>query len=123
LFRKSSELTNSRSEQLTSGGVYCRTAAHETIKNGEAFIMRSIKVALFTALLVTLLISCRGSAQPNATGQTAQPTTAGTSSPRNSAKVIHVVVALCDNQYQGIVPVPALIGNGDNPAKNLYWGA
>jgi len=85
--------------------------------------MRSIKVALFTMLLVTLLISCRGSAQPNATGQAAQPTAAGTSSPRNSAKVIHVVVALCDNQYQGIVPVPPLIGNGDDPARNLYWGA
>jgi hypothetical protein len=39
------------------------------------------------------------------------------------AKVIHAVVALCDNQYQGIVPVPARIGNGDDPANNLYWGA
>jgi hypothetical protein len=37
--------------------------------------------------------------------------------------VIHVVVALCDNQYQGIVPVPRLLGNGDDPARNLYWGA
>jgi hypothetical protein len=38
-------------------------------------------------------------------------------------KVVHVVVALCDNQYQGIVPVPAKLGNGDDPANNLYWGA
>lgn len=38
-------------------------------------------------------------------------------------KTIHVVVALCDNKYQGIVPVPAKIGNGDDPANNLYWGA
>jgi hypothetical protein len=37
-------------------------------------------------------------------------------------KYIHVVVALCDNQYQGIVPVPAKIGNGQDPANNLYWG-
>jgi hypothetical protein len=37
--------------------------------------------------------------------------------------VIHVLVALCDNQYQGIVPVPARIGNGDDAASNLYWGA
>ncbi len=32
-------------------------------------------------------------------------------------------VALCDNQHQGIVPVPAALGNGDDPANNLYWGA
>jgi hypothetical protein len=37
-------------------------------------------------------------------------------------RVIHVLVALCDNKYQGIVPVPAKIGNGQDPANNLYWG-
>lgn len=37
-------------------------------------------------------------------------------------KTIHVFVALCDNKYQGIVPVPAGIGNGQDPKKNLYWG-
>lgn len=37
-------------------------------------------------------------------------------------RVIHVLVALCDNASQGIVPVPAKIGNGDDPANNLYWG-
>lgn len=40
----------------------------------------------------------------------------------NPGRVIHVLVALCDNQYQGIVPVPARIGNGDDPPHNLYWG-
>ena len=35
---------------------------------------------------------------------------------------IHVFVALCDNRYQGIVPVPPLIGNGQDPFNNLYWG-
>lgn len=39
-----------------------------------------------------------------------------------STKTIHVLVALCDNKYQGIVPVPTAIGNGQNPATNLYWG-
>lgn len=39
-----------------------------------------------------------------------------------SVKTIHILVALCDNQYQGIVPVPAKIGNGQDPANNLYWG-
>lgn len=37
-------------------------------------------------------------------------------------KTIHVYVALCDNVYQGIVPVPKAIGNGDDPRNNLYWG-
>jgi hypothetical protein len=37
-------------------------------------------------------------------------------------KTIHILVALCDNKYQGIVPVPAKIGNGQDPANNLYWG-
>jgi hypothetical protein len=41
----------------------------------------------------------------------------------NSGKVIHVLVALCDNINQGIVPVPAFLGNGEDTAKNLYWGA
>jgi hypothetical protein len=37
-------------------------------------------------------------------------------------KSIHVFVALCDNKYQGIVPVPPKIGNGQDLANNLYWG-
>ena len=38
-------------------------------------------------------------------------------------RVVHVFIALADNQHQGIVPVPAALGNGDDPARNLYWGA
>ena len=37
--------------------------------------------------------------------------------------VAHVVVALCDNLHQGIVPVPKGIGNGQDARSNLYWGA
>lgn len=37
-------------------------------------------------------------------------------------KSIHVMVALCDNKYQGIVKVPKAIGNGQDPNNNLYWG-
>lgn len=37
--------------------------------------------------------------------------------------VAHVIVALCDNVNQGIVPVPKAIGNGQEPRTNLYWGA
>ncbi len=37
--------------------------------------------------------------------------------------VVHVVTALCDNKYQGIVRVPKRLGNGQDPRSNLYWGA
>jgi len=36
---------------------------------------------------------------------------------------VHLFVALCDNEHQGIVPVPASLGDGDSPRTNLYWGA
>ena len=42
---------------------------------------------------------------------------------QGKARTIHVFVALCDNEHQGIVPVPKTLGNGDDPANNLYWGA
>ncbi len=35
---------------------------------------------------------------------------------------VHVIVALCDNDSQGIQPVPARIGDGDDLENNLYWG-
>jgi hypothetical protein len=44
-------------------------------------------------------------------------------SAQSPVRVVHVYVALADNQSQGIVPVPARLGNGDAPASNLYWGA
>ena len=37
--------------------------------------------------------------------------------------VVHVIVALCDNEHQGIVKVPESLGRGRDPALNLYWGA
>ncbi len=41
----------------------------------------------------------------------------------SQTRTIHVFVALCDNEFQGIVPVPTKIGNGKDPRLNLYWGA
>ncbi len=38
-------------------------------------------------------------------------------------RVVHVLVALCDNDHQGIVKVGKAIGNGQDPGNNLYWGA
>src|SRR5262249_59541430 len=32
-------------------------------------------------------------------------------------------ISLADNENQGIVPVPAKLGNGEDPERNLYWGA
>ena len=40
-----------------------------------------------------------------------------------AVRVVHVFVALADNQHQGIVPVPARLGDGNAPTTNLYWGA
>ncbi|WP_289056165.1 hypothetical protein [Carboxylicivirga marina] len=42
---------------------------------------------------------------------------------KGQQKTIHVFVALCDNEFQGIVPVPDKLGNGKDPQTNLYWGA
>jgi len=44
-------------------------------------------------------------------------------SAQTQSRTIHVFVALADNQNQGIVPVPAKLGNGEDPDQNLYWGA
>lgn len=38
-------------------------------------------------------------------------------------RTVHVFVALADNQHQGIVPVAPILGNGDDPQHNLYWGS
>jgi len=43
--------------------------------------------------------------------------------PIQDVKTIHVYVALCDNENQGIFPVPSKLGNGQDPRNNLYWGA
>lgn len=38
-------------------------------------------------------------------------------------RTVHVFVALADNEHQGIIPVPPALGNGEDPNRNLYWGA
>ena len=47
----------------------------------------------------------------------------GVSHAQAKARVVQVFVALADNQHQGIIPVPAALGNGDDAPRNLYWGA
>ncbi len=53
-------------------------------------------------------------AQPKPPTPKARPTT---------YHLVRVVVALCDNQHQGIARVSASLGNGQSPRTNLYWGA
>lgn len=40
-----------------------------------------------------------------------------------SVKVVHVIVALCDQTRPGMEHVPPSLGNATDPARNLYWGA
>jgi hypothetical protein len=42
---------------------------------------------------------------------------------QSNPRIVHVFVALADNANQGIVPVPAKLGNGEDPERNLYWGS
>ena len=42
---------------------------------------------------------------------------------QSQPRTIHVFVALADNKNQGIVPVAAKLGNGEDPEHNLYWGS
>lgn len=42
---------------------------------------------------------------------------------QNPPRTVHVFVALADNKNQGIVPVPAKLGNGEDAEANLYWGS
>jgi hypothetical protein len=71
------------------------------------------------------LINCQSvsSPKPGAPAQRQKPASLSHISRYDtSVKTIHVFVALCDNKYQGIVPVPPAIGNGQDPNSNLYWG-
>lgn len=84
---------------------------------------RGLLWLLSLSLFGSAVFSCASSnpARTPATTHVAQkqPETAAV----NSLPVIHVFVALADNVNQGIVPVSASLGNGDNAATNLYWGA
>ncbi|HEV7906033.1 MAG TPA: hypothetical protein VGO96_19490 [Pyrinomonadaceae bacterium] len=100
--------------------------------------MKYLKEVVLFLVLFAALMGCNvqdaRSARTNAAGVTAaaQGQTNGAAKPsvgsrqpaaRNALPVIHVFVALCDNVNQGIVPVSARLGNGEDPANNLYWGA
>lgn len=84
-----------------------------------------IKARIFTALICLFICSCKPSVkQPIQTDSShiAAPKLKSIAYADTAFKVIHVFAALCDNKYQGIVPVPPAIGNGQDPETNLYWG-
>ena len=87
---------------------------------------------LFLLLALSLAACHSATSQPgggdqalNSAGNTSQRNSASSNKTvaRNPGRLIHVIAALCDNEYQGIVPVPASLGDGDDPQTNLYWGA
>lgn len=82
-----------------------------------------MKPTLLLLILLGLLAGCESSGQQTRTSPVRPPSDLLSIAPRNSVTVIHVFVALCDNVNQGIVPVAPSLGNGDDPARNLYWGA
>lgn len=85
-----------------------------------------IKIRIFTVSICLFICSCKPSVkQPAQTGSShaAAPKFKTIAYTDTAFKVIHVFVALCDNKYQGIVPVPPAIGNGQDPETNLYWGS
>ena len=84
---------------------------------------QSVLWLLFFGLLGSLLVSCASTNTAKTSAPHAAPASETERAAVNSVPVIHVFVALADNVNQGIVPVSASLGNGDNPGTNLYWGA
>src|SRR5258705_2660454 len=86
-----------------------------------------ITFAVFSVMMLVAVACTSGSSgRPGGTVAQNQNTTSLTANEAavvNPMPVVHVFVALADNEHQGIVPVSATLGNGDNPKTNLYWGA
>jgi hypothetical protein len=81
-------------------------------------------------LFALLLAGCGGQRETREHPEVTVPVSQAKISPSmvvaeasNTVTTVHVFVALCDNKSQGIVPVPEVLGNGDDPRNNLYWGA
>lgn len=91
-----------------------------------------LKLSLTTFVLLALLAACGGGGlQAKSGGGTAAParpkaqevSAADVKVDVYAGRMAYVVVALCDNVHQGIVPVAPALGNGDDADRNLYWGA
>ncbi len=84
-----------------------------------------MKPALLLLIVVMVSVGCESAGPQSFSSPLVAhaPAAVNSRAPRNSVTVIHVFVALCDNVNQGIVPVAPALGNGDDPPRNLYWGA
>jgi len=91
-----------------------------------------LKLSLTTFVLFAVLAACGGGGLQAKSGGAPPAPARPKAQELNAADVkvdsyagrmAYVVVALCDNVHQGIVPVAPSIGNGDDADKNLYWGA
>jgi len=88
-----------------------------------AKLRRSVLWILYFSVLTAALSSCTSANPATTTATTNVAKVPAEKAAVNSVPVIHVFVALADNVNQGIVPVSASLGNGDNTKTNLYWGA
>jgi len=88
-----------------------------------AKLRRSVLWILYFSVLTAALSSCTSANPATTTATTNVAKVPAEKAAINSVPVIHVFVALADNVNQGIVPVSASLGNGDNAKTNLYWGA
>lgn len=84
---------------------------------------RGVLWLLSFSLLGSVAVSCASSNSANAPALIKVSGNPLEKAQVNSVPVVHVFVALADNVNQGIVPVSASLGNGDNAGTNLYWGA
>jgi hypothetical protein len=89
-----------------------RSEGNEEILETGLLLEKTRAVAAHTWFAAVCLALICGLTRVPARAQVADP-----------PRIVHVFVALADNQHQGIIPVPAKLGNGDDPDHNLYWGA
>lgn len=91
------------------------------MKKIKPFSIRFVVIGIFI-LPIIYIVGCH--ATPSTEGKTRLPDAPVAIMPTydTTQKNIHILVGLCDNKYQGIVPVPAKIGNGQEPDNNLYLG-
>jgi len=84
------------------------------------------RIGFWSICLAVTFSACRSDQRSLARTDSFRPAAESAREPQqfqNSSRVAHVLVALCDNLHQGIVPVPPKLGNGDDLSGNLYWGA
>jgi hypothetical protein len=88
--------------------------------------LRLQRIEFWLICLAFAFSACRGDHPAAARTDSAGVTATSAREPQpyqNSSRVAHVLVALCDNLHQGIVPVAAKLGDGEDLKGNLYWGA